>query len=490
MLAHARTRAAAIRQTAPPTYRWARLSAVASLALLAGCSGFSPDGGMGAVQAIAGSELGKDVAALRTPDDAEAAASSVRRLLKRPLTAEAAVQIALLNNRELQAAYSELGISEAALVKASLPPNPTFSVSDIAGGGAFEFERAIVVDILALATLPARAEIAGDRFHEAQLKAALATLQVAAQTRQAFYRAVAARTLARFLEDAAASAETAAQLSRRLGESGALNKLDQARDQVFSADLAAETAGARRRVVAAREDLVRRIGVSGGDLDFRLPNALPPLPGRPRALANVEAEAVGRRVDLQMARIEAEVLAKSYGLTNATRFIDLLDAGGAAKTAREPGGSSYTERGGGVEFQVPLFDFGEVRVHEAEATYMQAVNRLVAGAVNVRSQAREAYQAYRSAYDIAQHYRRDVLPLRKIISDEMLLRYNAMQVDVFALLAEARQRIASNTAAIAADRDFWLADTDLRAAIAGGIGAPAAETSTPALAAAPAAGRN
>ena len=95
--------------------------------LLAGCAGFSPDGGMGAVQDIAGAELGKDVLALRTPDDADVAHATVRRLLKRPLTADAAVQIALLNNRDLQAAYSSLGISEAALVKASLPPNPTFS---------------------------------------------------------------------------------------------------------------------------------------------------------------------------------------------------------------------------------------------------------------------------------------------------------------------------------------------------------------------------
>ena len=93
--------------------------------------------------------------------------------------------------------------------------------------------------------------------------------------------------------------------------------------------------------------------------------------------------------------------------------------------------------------QIPIFDFGEVRVRQAEATYMQAVNRLVEKAVNVRSEARDAYRVYRSAYDIASHYQREVLPLRKIISDETLLRYNAMQIDVFALLAEARQRIAA-----------------------------------------------
>ena len=65
------------------------------------------------------------------------------------------------------------------------------------------------------------------------------------------------------------------------------------------------------------------------------------------------------------------------------------------------------------------------------------------------------------------HYQREILPLRKIISDETLLRYNAMQIDVFALLAEARQRIAATTAAIEAQRDFWLANTNLVAAVAG-----------------------
>jgi outer membrane protein TolC len=134
---------------------------------------------------------------------------------------------------------------------------------------------------------------------------------------------------------------------------------------------------------------------------------------------------------------------------------------------------------------VPLFDFGAARERLAEETYMQAVNRLAGKAVNVRSEAREAYQAYRAAYDIARHYRREVLPLRKIISDETLLRYNAMQIDVFALLAEARQRIASTQAAIRADEDFWLADTDLGVAVVGGgMGGEAPITAISATAAA------
>jgi outer membrane protein TolC len=99
---------------------------------------------------------------------------------------------------------------------------------------------------------------------------------------------------------------------------------------------------------------------------------------------------------------------------------------------------------------------------------MQALTRLVERAVNVRSEARDAYRNYRSTYDIARHYRDEVVPLRKIISDEMILRYGAMQIDVFALLAEARQRINSSVSAIEARREFWLAHTDLSVAVVGG----------------------
>jgi outer membrane protein TolC len=117
---------------------------------------------------------------------------------------------------------------------------------------------------------------------------------------------------------------------------------------------------------------------------------------------------------------------------------------------------------------VPIFDGGEVRVRQAAETYAQAVNRLTDKAVTVRSEARDAYRTYRSTYDIARHYRGEVLPLRKIISDETLLRYNAMQIDVFALLAEARARVNATMAAIEAQRAFWLASIELSTAVVGG----------------------
>ena len=441
--------------------------------LLSACQTFTPDGGMDVVASIAGSELNKDVVALRTPEAEELARARVTALLRRSLTAEAAVQIALLNNRGLQAAYNELGIAEAVMVEASLPPSPTIAFSALSTPVELDIERRIIADILALATLGARAEIARERFRQAQLRAAMETLRLAAAVRRAYFRAVAARQVADVLAEGTSAAETAAELARRLAESGSMTKLDLSREQVFHAETSAQLGTARQRAQSERERLVRAMGLSGGDLSFRLPNALPALPLRLRSVPVIEAEAVRRRVDLQIARIEVDALAKSYGLTNATRFIELADVSPVSRTQRESSGVHGTGGGGEVELRVPIFDFGESRLRQAGEAYMQAVNRLAENAVNVRSQARDAYRVYRASYDIAKSYRDQVLPLRKVISDEMTLRYGAMQVDVFSLLTEARQRIAANIAAIEAQRDFWMADVNLRAVLVGGDQAPA-----------------
>ncbi|MDB5606243.1 MAG: copper tolerance protein [Bradyrhizobium sp.] len=448
----------------------ALLVALLSTLALSGCATFSPDGGIGVVANVAGETIRKDVIAIHSDEEAEWARSAVQRLLRRPLTVDAAVQVALLNNKGLQAAYNELALAEADMVQESLPPNPTFSIFRIAGDGALEAERQIVGNILALSTLPFRSEIARQRFQKAQLRAAEETLRLAAEVRRTYFRAVAANELVGLLTDAKATAESTAQLASKLGQTGALNKLDQAREQVFYAETTADLATLRQDAASSRERLIRLLGLWDGDLGFRLPGKLPPLPQRPLSLPRIEVDAVEHRIDLQIARIELDALAKSLNLTEATRFVTLLDVAGVDRKTRDPNGTSFRERGFDVQFQIPIFDGGEVRVRQATETYNQAFNRLTEKAVNVRSEARDAFRVYRSTYDIAGHYQREVLPLRKIISEEMQLRFSSMQVDVFALLTEARQRIAGLRAAIEAKREFWLAQSELKTAVNGGGG--------------------
>ena len=183
----------------------AALAALAALSL-AGCAGLA-DSGMDGVKSVVAERVPAEVAVLADADSSADAQRKVSALLKRTLTADNAVQIALLNNRDLQAAYNALGIAQARRLRASLPANPTFSISRVAGGGGFELEREVLVNILSLATLPARAEIATDRFRQAQLQAASETVRVALETRRAWTVAVATAATARFLADAQTGAQ-------------------------------------------------------------------------------------------------------------------------------------------------------------------------------------------------------------------------------------------------------------------------------------------
>lgn len=453
-----------------------RLALVTGMAaFLGGCATFSADGGVGPAQNLAFSELKKDVVKINDAEAALSAKARVDQLLRKPLTADTAVQIALLSNRGLQAAFNELGIAEAQMVAASLPPNPSFGISKLSGRFEVEIERQVAGSLLALATLPARAAIAREKFQTAQLRTAEEVLRLAADTRRQYYRAVAANAQVGFFEQAKSSTDAASELIKRLGESGGINKLDQAREFAFDAELGAQLAQARLQQRQERERLVRLLGLWGNELKFQIPANLAPLPQIQSARA-IEAEALRKRIDLQIARGDLDALAKSLGLTTATRFVndvDLLgrrtyDRGRAVLPDGDVERETRRSRTLELEIEIPLFDFGQSRVAQAEQSYMLAANRLAEKAVNIRSEAREAYTSYRATYDIARQYQNNVLPLRKIIQDESLLQYSGMLIDVTQLLTDARGRILSNVAAINARRDFWIAHTDLKHVVIGG----------------------
>jgi outer membrane protein TolC len=423
---------------------------------------------MGTVATIAGLGLNKDVVRVSSPADAAFAQTRVARLLRAPLSADAAVQVALLNNAELQAAYNRLGVAEAVAVQASRPPLPSFSYDWVKTSIELDIERQVVASVLQLATWPARSKLAGVRFEQAELRAAEETLRIAAETRKAYYSAVGAREVLGALNSAKANAEASAELAVKLTQTGAVNKLDQARRQVFASEIEAQVTAAKLKAIAAEERLTRLMGLLAPNVATLLPSSLPPVPGKSRSLASIEQEAMDKRVDLEIARLEVEALARSYGITRSTRLVNVLEAAGISKTQKDKGEPSADGGGFDIRFEVPIYDFGRARVREAEQRYFEALNQLRAMAVNARSEAREAYGIYASTRSIAAQYEEEVLPLRQTISEETELQYNAMQVDAFALLEAARENAASKVASIEAKRNFWLAYTDLTVAVLGG----------------------
>ncbi|MBV7518228.1 TolC family protein [Ensifer sp. ENS12] len=480
-----------------------KLAALIGLPLvLAGCATNAEysarDAGFRAVDAKVSTVTTKKSVWIQSREQADKVNAEVKALLKRKtIDADTAVQIALLNNKGLQATYADLGDASADAWQATLFLNPTVSIGTT-GIGAPELEayRAIeglvTTNILALLTRDKTIAIADARFRQAQLSAALRTLELAAEARRAWIEAVAAWETVRQLSRAQIAADASSELAAKLGETGAMGKGAQAREHVFNAELAGQAAEARLAARLAKENLTRRMGLWGSDADYQVPNRLPDLPKTLARKDSIEAEALKRRVDLQIARLDLEAVAKSYKLTEATRFVTDLElvAGAEAEREQEDHGTKVETTGQfELEFVIPIFDSGNARMRKAELAHMRSANLLAEKAVNIRSEARSAYEAYRSRYDIARHYRNSVVPLRSKIEEEATLSYNGMITSTFELLADVRARVDSTVLSVNAKRDFWLADTDLMTAIHGGGSGGAAEaTAAPAAAEAGAAG--
>ena len=437
----------------------------------------NPRAGFDSVASLASAATGKETVWLQNGAEAAANAKRVQVLVyKKTITADTAVQLALLNNKGLQAAYADLGLSSADVWQQTLQPNPTVSVGVLGIGanglgGYRAIEGMIANNILSLVTRKKRLGIADIHFRQAQLVAAEETLRVATETRRAWVESVAAFESAGLIAQAQGTADAASELAARLGEVGSLNKAEQAREHAFYAELTGQRAQAKLAAELAKEALTRQMGLWGADAVYYVPNALPQLPRSVAARPKIEAEALGRRVDLSIAKLELEAAAQENGLTDATRYVTDLEiiAGFEAEREAEDGEvSSETTPQIEVEFDIPIFDSGKARKRKAETAYMRAANELAQMAVNVRSEARSAYLAYTASHQIARHYRDAVLPLRRTIEEEGLLSYNGMITNTFELLADTRARLNSNLLESSARRDFWLADANMVAAVYGG----------------------
>jgi outer membrane protein TolC len=397
-------------------------------------------------------------------DDAtrERVQKRVDALLEKPLSADDAVQIALLNNPGLQAAFNSLGIAEANRVAASRLPNPGFSIGRSTRGSEIEWERSLHFNLARILTLPMRADIEQRLFEQTRRNLTLEVLRLASDTRKAWYTAVAAAESAQVQREAMEAAEAGAELARRMAEVGNWSKLKQAREQSFYADTALAVARAEQAKSQSRERLVRLLGVADA-AKVKLPARLPDLPATLPPLPEVEQQAWDARIDLQMVKLESEALAKSLDLTRRTRFINVLEFGIANNISNE----EQMQHGYEISFELPLFDWGQSRVVAAESRYRQMLERARETAINARSEVREAHALLQSQYAVARHVRDEVLPLRKRISEENLLRYNGMLIGVFELLADARAQLAAVNTAIESSRDFWLAEADLQMTLVG-----------------------
>lgn len=462
-----------------------KLAAILALPLgLAGCVTddvldvyAAPDAGFMNVAADVSAKTGKDAVWIQNARQAEATAARVHALVHRKtISADTAVQVALLNNKGLQAAYADIGLSAVNVWQEALPENPKVAIG-VTGIGtpnldAFKAIEVVVANnILRLATRERRMEIADTRFRQAQKRAILETLMLAGRTRAAWINAVGAFETVGYLNQAQNAADAASELAEQLGRSGALPKAGQAREHVFFAELTGQKAEAKLAARMAKEELTRLMGLWGEEVDYFVPDKLPALPKGLKAGKFIERAALENRVDIQIAKLELEALAQSYKFGEATRYLTDFEIIAGTEVEREfEDGETKGKATGQVEFEfvIPIFNTGKPRMRKAELAYMRAANQLAELAVNARSEARSAYTEYKARYELARHYRNSVIPLRTTIEEEALLTYNGMITSTFDLLADTRAKINAMLLSANAKRNFWLADANLGGVIVAG----------------------
>ncbi|MCI1192975.1 TolC family protein [Calidifontimicrobium sp. SYSU G02091] len=438
---------------------------LATAGVLAGCASVPADDATGVAR---DQSLRVDGIApvLATTDAAHDGRRALRsHLLAAPLDEAAAVRLALEASPAMQALLADAWQAQAAAVQAAAAPNPFFAFERIVTGGEVDLTRTLGIGLTELLTLPARRDAAQRTVQGRQWQLARDVLAHTAVVRQQWVRAVAAQQLVAYHRQVRDAAEASAELARRMQAVGNFSRLQRAREQAFLADATAQLARALAASTAEREALVRLLGLDADEAErLALPERLPDLPAEPRTADDVSRRAVEDRLDLRVARLELAAAERGQPLAAAAPWHVELAA------VREAGGG---EKGRGFEIHLPLpvFDTGRARREAASAQVLAARARFEQARADATSVLRERYVAYRTAHDLARHYRDEVVPLARTVTDEMLLKYNGMLVGVFELLADARAQVHAVIGAIEAQRDFWLAHTALDAAI---VGAPAA----------------
>lgn len=404
----------------------------------------------------------------RTNRDRAKRLDTANQLLSEPLTRDAAVQLALVNSPSLQAIIARSWATGASAAQTGRIPNPVFSFERLvsADGDATDVEKFLAFGLLDVLLVPWKQGAAKRRVEAAKNKLTADVVSEITDVRNAWTTAVAAQQLEDFARQVHVSADASAEMGRRLESVGNFSRLERARQQVFYADATMALATAQHDAIAARERLIRALGLDDSQAGaLMLPEMLPEIPTLPIQPAEATETINERRLDVRMAKATLDAAMRSQGMGSITSFTDVEL--GYRQTKATDDGVSEKLSGYEVEVSLPLFDWGGMKRDAMNANTLAAANDYAATVRGVSSNMRESYSAYRTSYDIAAFYRDEVVPLRSLISEENVMQYNGMLIGVFELLADSRTQISSVMSAIKANEQFWMADAALQATMIG-----------------------
>lgn len=440
--------------------------------LISGCASVPRDAGFSDVQGTVIQRTGQRVVWDRGTERDLQVVEMVRKLLGEPLSAESAVQIALLNNQNLQATYEDLGVAQADLVEAGLLRNPAFSAeARLPKYTALPFDFSVTQSFLDLFTMPLRKRVAGEAFEAAKQRVTHEVLGTAARAQSEFYRLQGAEQQVELRETIVRAADASFEAASRLREAGNITELALANEQALFERAKIDLASAQRAAREARDDLNLTLGLAGEGDSLKVEPHLRDIPNEDLDAAQLEARAIDDRNDLAAAFHEVNVAGRSLGLS---RYAVWGDVSVGAHLSRETDGA--TSVGPSVLMPLPIFNQGQAGVAAAAARWRQSRHRYAALLVEVRNEVRRALHRMSAARETADLERRVILPLRRKIVEETQLRYNGMLVGVFELLQAKQAEIDAGHDYVAALQEYWVSRAELERAVGGRLSSGGATT--------------
>ena len=398
----------------------------------------------------------------------EQAVQDVRQLLRKPLTVETAVQIALLNNRSLQATFEEIGLSAADLIEAATIPNPKIDLAirfpDKPPSGTY-IDYSAALDFLSIIMIPLKKRVAKDQLEAVALRVADETLELVSQVKGAFYSLQASQQLLKRFQLIADTSAASLDLAQRQHEAGNITDLAMAQQQASYSRSRLDIATTEAEIRRNREKLDRLLGLWGADTDWQIAGELPEVPSSEVPMRSLERLAISQRLDLQADYLHFTSQVKNLGLTKAFRLLGALDFG--VESERETDGQTRT--GPTFAIELPIFNQGQARIARGEAALRQSQDRFEALAVDIRSQIRELRDELASKREIARFYKDELLPGQRRILNESLINYNAMAIGNFELFTTKAEEARTEREYIEAVRDYWMTRAELERAVGGNL---------------------
>lgn len=437
------------------------------LSLFASCVTTSRGDDVRSVQHVLSSRAGIDLA-LPDVNAGDDTPHDVDALLEDALTADAAVKIAVLNNREGRAALAELGVVRGNAVQSAVLPNPTAEFEVRAPGGPQPLQMDLGADfeLSALWLSSLRGGVAQSEIEAAKLETADRLLALAYRARLAFYDAQAAHERYQLwqtaLEVQQASYATALELSRI----GNIPRLQLTQELAAVEQTRVRVAAAENEWLDAREALTRALGLSGARTQWKLAGALP-LPSEPASDADAEKKAIAASLELQALNQRAIAASRKAGVATALAVLPQINAGFHGERD-----ANLWELGAHVAVALPVFDRAQGHALVAKSELQLAEARAQQHAVALRSAVREAQNRVESASRRALHYAQRLVPARAETLKETVLQYNAMELGVFEVLAARRMVTETSLEAVDAKVDAWKARARLELLLAGGKDTP------------------